>query len=70
MSSSKDEEVMFYTIVVNNNEQYSIWPAEREVPDGWKKVGVKGTKNQCLEFIQQVWTDMTPLSSRIEEELV
>lgn len=70
MSSSEDEKLRLYTIVVNGNEQYSIWPAERELPDGWNRLGVKGPKKQCLEFIQEVWTDMSPLKSRMEKELV
>ena len=53
-----------YRVVVNQEEQYSIWPADREIPKGWSDVGKSGTKNQCLEYIGEVWTDMRPLSLR------
>jgi MbtH protein len=49
-------------VVVNHEEQYSIWPADRENPAGWRDVGKSGAKAECLEFIKQVWTDMRPLS--------
>jgi MbtH protein len=51
-------------VVVNREGQYSLWPAEREVPHGWKDVGFAGTKDECLAHIKDVWTDMTPLSLR------
>jgi MbtH protein len=53
-----------YTVVVNEEEQYSIWWERREVPAGWRLAGKTGTKAECLEFISQVWTDMRPLSLR------
>ena len=53
-----------YTVVVNGEEQYSIWPADRETPAGWKDAGKSGTKEECLAFIKEVWTDMRPLSLR------
>ena len=58
-----------YAVVINHEEQYSIWPADREVPRGWKAVGFRGTKQECLDYIEEVWTDMRPLSQRkkIEE---
>ncbi len=59
-----------YTVVINHEEQYSIWFADREVPSGWKEVGKQGTKQECLDYIEEVWTDMRPLSLRkkMEEE--
>jgi MbtH protein len=51
-------------VVVNHEEQYSIWPADRDPPPGWREVGKSGTKEQCLAFIKEVWTDMRPLSLR------
>ena len=54
----------FYKVVVNDEEQYSIWPADRENPIGWKDAGKSGTKEECLEYIREVWTDMRPLSLR------
>lgn len=53
-----------YAVVINHEEQYSIWPAGREVADGWKEVGKTGTKRECLDYIEEVWTDMRPLSLR------
>jgi MbtH protein len=57
------EEPMF-NVVINIEEQYSIWPIEKEIPVGWTYAGVKGTKTQCLAYIEAVWTDMRPLSLR------
>lgn len=51
-------------VVVNDEEQYSIWPVGRELPTGWRDVGVQGPKASCLEYIEKVWTDMRPLSLR------
>ncbi len=53
-----------YRAVVNHEEQYSIWPAEKELPLGWRDAGKTGTKQECLSFIEEVWTDMRPLSLR------
>ena len=53
-----------YKVVINHEEQYSIWPAERENPKGWSTVGRTGSKQECLDYIEEVWTDMRPLSLR------
>jgi MbtH protein len=53
-----------YTVVINHEEQYSIWPTYRDVPRGWREVGKRGTEQECLDYIGQVWTDMRPLSLR------
>jgi MbtH protein len=53
-----------YQVVVNEEEQYSIWPEGRELPRGWRAEGPKGPKAECLEYIGKVWTDMRPLSLR------
>ncbi len=60
-----------YKVVINHEEQYSIWPADRENALGWRDVGKRGTKEQCLEYIEEVWTDMRPLNLRrkIEENI-
>lgn len=55
---------MVFVAVVNHEEQYSIWPADRDMPDGWRPAGKTGTKQECLDFIEAVWTDMRPLSLR------
>jgi MbtH protein len=54
-----------YDVVVNDEEQYSIWAVGRAVPAGWHAVGVNGTKEKCLEHIEEVWTDMRPKSLRL-----
>jgi MbtH protein len=53
-----------YRVVVNDEEQYSIWPEGREVPAGWRVVREAAPKADCLEYIEGVWTDMRPLSVR------
>jgi MbtH protein len=58
------DENALYQVVVNHEEQYSIWPADREPPAGWRPVGKSGPKAECLEYIKEVWTDMRPLSLR------
>ncbi|MCA0350634.1 MAG: MbtH family NRPS accessory protein [Chloroflexi bacterium] len=59
-----DDDTTTYNVVINHEEQYSIWPAERENPLGWSNVGVSGNKQTCLDHIKTVWTDMRPLSLR------
>jgi MbtH protein len=54
-----------YAVVVNDEEQYSIWVVGREVPAGWHTTGKQGTREECLEHIGQVWTDMRPKSLRV-----
>ena len=58
------EDAQTYKVVVNHEEQYSIWPAERDNPLGWRDAGKSGSKSECLEWIEEVWTDMRPLSLR------
>lgn len=53
-----------FKVVVNHEEQYSIWPAERDNPAGWRDAGKSGPKSECLEYINEVWSDMRPLSLR------
>ena len=55
---------MLFDVVVNHEEQYSLWPAEDPPPAGWRTVGVRGSKTECLEHIERVWTDMRPRSLR------
>ena len=58
------EDETLYKVVVNHEEQYSIWPADQENPAGWKDVGTSGSKTECLAYIKEAWTDMRPLSLR------
>jgi MbtH protein len=58
------EDYATYKVVVNHEEQYSIWPIDRENALGWRDAGKSGTKEECLAHIKEVWTDMRPLSLR------
>ena len=62
------EDTTIYKVVVNHEEQYSIWPEYKENPLGWKDVGKAGPKAECLAYIKEVWTDMRPLSLRKKME--
>lgn len=64
MGWNEQEDNNTYKVVINAEEQYSIWPADREDPPGWKSLGKSGPKNECLAYIKDVWTDMRPLSLR------
>jgi len=64
MSKDESEDTTVYKVVVNHEEQYSIWPADRENALGWNDVGKSGSKDECLAYIKEVWTDMRPLSLR------
>jgi MbtH protein len=64
MYREEQEDMTIYKVVVNHEEQYSIWPAYRELPLGWRGVGKEGLKDECLAYIEEVWTDMRPLSLR------
>ena len=68
MYREEQEDTTIYKVVVNHEEQYSIWPAYRELPLGWNEVGKEGLKDECLAYIEEVWTDMRPLSLRKKME--
>lgn len=59
-----DDDTQSYVVVLNDEAQYSIWPADRDLPGGWRDDGVSGSKAECLAHISEVWTDMRPLSLR------
>jgi MbtH protein len=61
---SFDREDAIFKVVVNDEEQYSIWPDYKQTPNGWREVGKVGNKQDCLAYIETVWTDMRPLSLR------
>ncbi len=62
---SSDPEDVRYSVVVNHEEQYSLWPeGEGELPLGWRLVGKSGSRQECLDYIEEVWTDMRPKSVR------
>lgn len=60
----EEEDRTIYKVVMNYDEQYSIWPAARENALGWRDVGFSGNKTECLAHIKELWTDMRPLSLR------
>jgi MbtH protein len=62
--SSEQEDKGLYKVVVNHEEQYSVWPADQDPPAGWREAGKSGTKEECLAHVKEVWTDMRPLSLR------
>jgi MbtH protein len=64
MNQRDDDDLTTYRVVINDEEQYSIWPLDRELPLGWRDAGTHGVKADCLAYIEQVWTDMRPLSLR------
>jgi uncharacterized protein YbdZ (MbtH family) len=67
-NDSEKEDTAIYKVVMNHEEQYSIWPDYKEIPLGWKHVGKTGPKAECLAYIKEVWTDMRPLSLRKKME--
>ncbi len=60
----ENDENRRYEVVRNDEEQYSIWPADRALPPGWTAVGMTGLKPACLEYIRREWTDLRPASLR------
>lgn len=62
MTNPFDDENGEFCVLVNHEEQYSLWPTFREVPGGWKKVGPEGARQECLDWIEANWTDMRPKS--------
>lgn len=65
---NEKEDTKVYKVLMNHEEQYSIWPDYKEIPNGWKHVGKSGLKAECLAYIKEVWTDMRPLSLRKKME--
>lgn len=58
------DENTVYDVVLNHEEQYSIWPTYKSLPAGWRAEGKQGSKAECLAYIDEVWVDMRPLSLR------
>lgn len=59
-----DDEDRDFHVVMNHEEQYSVWPSDRDIPAGWNAVGTSGSKAECLAYIDRAWSDMRPLSLR------
>jgi len=64
MAWDEEEDNTTYQVVVNHEEQYSIWPDYKEIPSGWRAGGKTGAKQECLDYISEIWTDLRPLSLR------
>jgi MbtH protein len=60
----EEEDTREYVVLVNIEEQYSLWLADLEIPKGWREVFARNNKKACLEYVKEVWTDMRPLSLR------
>ena len=59
------EQELSYQVLMNHEEQYSIWPSKKEIPNGWIAVGQATSKEECLTYIKEHWLDMRPLSLRM-----
>jgi len=68
MAADDQDDMRNYVVVMNDEEQYSIWLQGRQIPRGWHSVGKEGPKAECLAYIDQVWVDMRPLSLRKKME--
>ena len=66
--SNDEEDTRTYLVVMNHEEQYSIWLKDKQIPLGWHAVGMEGVKSDCLAYIDKVWADMRPLSLRKKME--
>ena len=64
MTDADKEDTRTYLVVLNHEEQYSVWPEDTELPAGWRAEGKQGTRAECLAHIDDVWTDMRPASLR------
>lgn len=64
MSDDETDDHTLYRVVANHEEQYSIWPVSKALPFGWSEAGKQGSRAECLAYIDEVWTDMRPLSLR------
>jgi len=62
MANPFENEDGIYLVLVNDERQYSLWPADHKIPDGWSETGPKGNRRECLDWIDKTWTDMRPLS--------
>jgi MbtH protein len=65
VSHNAEDDRTIYKVVVNHEEQYSIWPSYKQIPAGWREAGKEGLKSDCLAYVEGAWTDMRPLSLRL-----
>lgn len=57
-----------FTVLVNHEEQYALWPINKPIPEKWRSSGFSGPKEECLAYVCKVWTDMRPLSVRARDQ--
>jgi len=69
MADEEREDTRTYVVVVNQEEQYSVWLDGKALPNGWRAAGKSGTKTECLAWVKEVWTDMTPASLRADRSV-
>lgn len=69
MAVSEQQDASQFDVVVNAEQQYSIWSSDMTPPAGWERVGVQGPRQACLDYINRAWTDMRPLSLRRQMDL-
>ena len=62
--ADEQEDTRVYIVLMNHEEQYSLWPQTKQIPPGWRAVGKEGSKAECSAYVDSVWTDMRPLSLR------
>ncbi len=60
MADETDEDPTIYLVVQSAQQRYSLWPADRNIPAGWRHIGASGSRATCLQYIEQVWTELTP----------
>jgi MbtH protein len=68
MVNAFDDEATVFVVLMNDEDQYSLWPGFKEIPAGWKQVGPTGSKQECLAYVDANWTDMRPRSLREAKE--
>ena len=64
MAFEEDNDKAVYVVLINSEEQYSLWPKQKSIPQGWRSVGKEGSMSECSQYVDEVWTDMRPLSLR------
>ncbi|MTH98958.1 MbtH family NRPS accessory protein [Roseibium sp. RKSG952] len=57
-----------WMVLINHEEQHSLWPTFKDIPRGWTQVGPVGSKQECLDYVEKAWPDITPLSVRKQLE--
>lgn len=62
--NNKTEDIEMHQVLVNDEEQYSLWPADKKIPLGWKHSFGPADKEACLTYVREVWVDMRPKSLR------